>query len=255
MNNLIVKLREKYHYKEISDQTLSLILLRCVDSIKKCYHRELETINNKKEYNKKISEIIYTHCYNQTHTTKSQLRRILQQILQPEIYSKFGVKLIYDILNIGETLTSEGSVIELELYSMNDNINPKLEKICSNILSRLNERMKEKAGHSSMIDPVTILIILSIVLTFIRILQECGVWSRFSRKTKTQQAHMMQEKIRQFSLRRSWLNRLRMNRVMRKYLTKEQYNFYGEELRESIMDVGVNVTEDEATVLMEAANV
>lgn len=256
MQTLINKIRAQHRYKEISDQTLSLIISKCVDSIKKCYHRDLEAISDKNEYDKKLSEIIHTHCYNQTYTTKSQIKKILKNVLTSEIYAKFGVKLVYDILNVGEVLTTDGAIIEIE-QTMRDKIDPKLEIICSKVLIRLDERMTELNGKKikSMVDPITILIILSVILTFIRILQECDMWDKINPRTKDQRTHLMQEKIRSFSMKRSWFNRLRMNRVMKKHLTKEQYDYYGESLRESIMDVGVNATEEETIALMEAANV
>lgn len=257
MKHIIQKLRSRHKYASISDATLSLIILRCVDSIKRCYRSDLEKIKDKNTYDAKLSEFIHTHCYNQTHTTKTQVKRILQNSLSQEIYAKFGVKLLYDILNTGELLTQENSILIIESDQMLDNIHPKLEIICSKILVRLDERVKnrtDKKDHS-MIDPITILIILSVILTFIRILQECDMWNKINPKTKDQRASIMQSKIRSFSMKRSWLNKLRMNRVMKKYLTKQQYDFYGDDLRESIMDVGEKATEDETMILMEAANV
>lgn len=125
----------------------------------------------------------------------------------------------------------------------------KVEKIAKQVL----DNMKIDDKDYGFIDPITIILIISVILTLIRVIQEC----RKNRKllsNKKEFAVFLRKDIQDIILRDSWINRLKLQKILRQKLTKAQYKVYGKALQLSIMETGVNLTEDEVFSLMEAAN-
>ncbi len=124
-----------------------------------------------------------------------------------------------------------------------------LEKIAKKVIRNM-ELPKEKDYG---IDPITIIIVISVILSLIRVIQECRK-NRQLLKDKNEYASLMRRDIQEAILKDSWLNRMRLQRIIKKNLTKDQYKAYGKSLQYSIMGTGINLTEDEVYTLMEAAN-
>lgn len=127
-------------------------------------------------------------------------------------------------------------------------VDPKLEAIASKIMSNMNSKPSEK--HGSII---LILMIISITLTLVRVIQECNK-SELSRSSPKEQAKTLNQEIKTLSIKRTWLNQLRLNRIIKNQLSKEDYKTYGSSLKTAIMDVGSHLTEEESQTLLEAAN-
>jgi hypothetical protein len=123
-----------------------------------------------------------------------------------------------------------------------------LEKIGKKILSKL-----PKNEDNYGIDPLTLIIVIGVILSLIRVIQECRK-KRTLLKNKYERATLLKKDIQEAILKDSWLNNLRLNRILKQHLSRDQYKVYGKELKNSIMEVGVNLTEDETYTLMEAAN-
>ena len=132
---------------------------------------------------------------------------------------------------------------------MSDNVDPKLKTIAEKILKKLS--IPENDNFGSIIG---ILMIISITLTLIRVLQECN-------KNKTQNMNMKDkasiygEEIRSYSKKRGWFTRLRIRKIVKRHLPPEDYSKYGLKLVEILMDFGQNITDEDTTTLVEAANV
>ena len=132
---------------------------------------------------------------------------------------------------------------------MSDNVDPKLKTIAEKILKKLS--IPENDNFGSIIG---ILMIISITLTLIRVLQECN-------KNKTQNMNMTYkssvygEEIRSYSKKRGWFTRLRIRKIVKRNLPPEEYSKYGLKLVEILMDFGQNITDEDTTTLVEAANV
>jgi len=124
-----------------------------------------------------------------------------------------------------------------------------LEKIAKKVLNNM-ELPKEKDYG---IDPITIIIVISVILSLIRVIQECRK-NRQLVKDKNEYASIMKRDIQDAILKDSWLNRLRLQRIIKQNVTKDQYKAYGKALQHSIMGTGINLTEDEVYTLMEASN-
>lgn len=130
-----------------------------------------------------------------------------------------------------------------------NNDNPKLNNIARKVLKESN--IPEDQNFGSVI---AILMMISIILTVIRVLQECN-------KTKTQnmtasdKCAVYGENIRSYSKKRGWFTRMRIKRIIKKQLNAEDFNKYGIKITESLLDTGENLTDDEVSTLVEAANV
>jgi hypothetical protein len=128
------------------------------------------------------------------------------------------------------------------------NIEPKLEAIAQKVITKANIK-SENYG----IDPITIIIIIGVILSLIRIIQEC----RKKRKSLTRKddALGLRHTIVNLSIKNNWLNNYRLNKILKQHLSKKQYIQYGETLRRAIMEVGKDLNDDESLTLLEATNV
>lgn len=131
---------------------------------------------------------------------------------------------------------------------MNDENNPKLKAIAEKVLTSV-PNPPETFGSV-----IAILMIISIILTVIRVLQECNK-SKASGMTMGDKGNLYCQEIKSFSKKRGWFTRLRIRKILKKKLNKEDYQKYAIKLTESLMDVGENITEEETLTLVEAANV
>jgi len=127
--------------------------------------------------------------------------------------------------------------------------NTALEKIAKKVISNMHLEKDKEYG----IDPITIILVISVILTLIRVIQECRK-NRKLLKDKNESVSLMKKDIQEAVLKDSWLNRLRLQRIIKNNLTKDQYKAYGKSLQNSIMETGINLTEDEVCTLMEATN-
>jgi hypothetical protein len=128
-------------------------------------------------------------------------------------------------------------------------MNHKLKNIGEKV--RIKSNIPEEEMFGSVI---AILMIISIVLTIIRVIQECN-------KTKTQD-YCAQDKyalygseMKSFAIKRGWFTKMRVKKIIRREMSKEQYEKYGLSLLNAILDSGENLKDDEVITLVEAANV
>lgn len=128
-------------------------------------------------------------------------------------------------------------------------VDPKLESIANKVVSNMNSKPSDE--HGSII---LILMVISITLSLIRVIQECNKTKLFG-LNKKEQCKTLNQEIKTLAIKRTWLNQLRLNRIIKNQLSKEDYKAYGSSLKTAIMDVGSNLTEEESKVLLEAANV
>lgn len=126
--------------------------------------------------------------------------------------------------------------------------NNALEKIAKKVLANMDSTSKDHG-----IDPITIIIVIGVILSLIRVIQECRK-NRSMIRDKNTQAQVLQRDVQDIILKDTWLNRLRLQRIIKQNLSSDQYKTYGKDLQKSLMEIGINLTEDETCTLMEAAN-
>lgn len=127
-------------------------------------------------------------------------------------------------------------------------IDPKLEKIAEKVINKAQIK-SENYG----IDPITIIMVIGVILSLIRVIQEC----RKKRKTldRYDDALDLRHTIVNLSIKDTWLNNYRLSKILKQHLSKKQYNTYGEALKKAIMEVGKNLNDEESLTLLEAGNV
>lgn len=125
----------------------------------------------------------------------------------------------------------------------------KLKAIAEKVLAKANIQPDEKFGSV-----IAILMIVSIILSAIRILQECNK-SKLSTLKFREKCNVYGSQIKEISMRRGWFTKLRIKKLIRRELESSDYKKYGASLTEAILDIGESVTEDEIKCLLEAANV
>ncbi len=101
---------------------------------------------------------------------------------------------------------------------------------------------------------ITILMTISIILTVVRIIQECNK-SKVSNFTARDKYAFFGEQIKTLTLKRSWFTKMMVKKAIRKELPRELYREYGVALMNAILDTGENLTEDEVKSLVEASHV
>ena len=128
--------------------------------------------------------------------------------------------------------------------------NEKLKNIALKILNKTNVPKDPVYGFAI----VTILMIISIALTCIRILQECNK-NKLSSLSFNEKYNMYGEQIKEYSLRRGWFTKMRIKKILRREMNKEDYEKYSLAILSSLLDTGETLTEEELKTLLEAANV
>lgn len=127
---------------------------------------------------------------------------------------------------------------------------PKLNAIASKVLTKANIPEDQKFGSV-----IAILMMISIILTLVRVLQECNK-NKLSDNCSAQDKYSLYgTEMKDYSVRRGWFTKMRIKKVLRQELTREDYNQYSFQLLNAILDSGANVTDDEIVTLVENANV
>jgi hypothetical protein len=129
-------------------------------------------------------------------------------------------------------------------------MNEKLKDIARKILRIADIPEEENFGSI-----IAILMIISITITLIRVIQECNKNKVSENMTSKDIYNLYGQEIRSYSLRRGWFTKLRIKKILRRKMSKEQYNKYSLKLVNAILDVGENLKDDEVITLTEAANV
>lgn len=133
---------------------------------------------------------------------------------------------------------------------MNDSDAIKMQQIAKKVISNIDHK-KDDENFGFV---VTILMIISITLTLIRIIQECN-------KKKTQLFSASKKysyygsEIKALAMRKSWFTKMMIKKAIRKEMGREAYRAYGIDVLNAILKTGENLTEDEIITLVEAANV
>ena len=100
--------------------------------------------------------------------------------------------------------------------------NEKLKAIAIKILTKSNVPKENNYGFAI----ITILMIISIVLTCVRVLQECNKNKLTEKSTAQDKYSLYAEEIKTFSSRRGWFTKMRLKKLLRREMDKEDYEKY-----------------------------
>lgn len=127
--------------------------------------------------------------------------------------------------------------------------NEKLKSLAQKILSMV-PNAPETFGSV-----MAILMIISIILTLIRVVQECRQSKLKLFRNKEEKCSFIMTELKTFSLERSWFTRRTIKKLLKKELTPAEYKTYGVPLMNAILECGSNLSTEETLTLIEAANV
>lgn len=128
-------------------------------------------------------------------------------------------------------------------------MNIELEKIANKVIKKIN--LPPQDQYQSVI---LVVMVISVILSLIRVMQECENKKLKLLSDKKDQAQVMQQSVKNICIKRNLLNQWRLKKIIKQKLSPEDYKNLGDQLKKAIMDVGVDLTDDESLTLMEAAN-
>jgi hypothetical protein len=131
---------------------------------------------------------------------------------------------------------------------MNHKVDPRLENLAKKVLSKTDIPQDDNYGSVMLI-----LMVISIIISLVRVIQECQK-NKLSGADKSSQEQLMKSEIENISIKRTWLNQFRLNRIIKNHMSKEEYNKYGHELRNAILDSGSELDNEDTAALVNIIN-
>jgi hypothetical protein len=129
--------------------------------------------------------------------------------------------------------------------------NEKLKAIAIKVLEKSRVPKEDNYGFAI----VTILMIISIILTCVRILQECNKNKLTPQSTIEDRYTIYGEQLHTFSERRGWFTKMRIKKILRREMKKEDYEKYSLAILNALLETGETLSKDDVQTLVEAANV
>lgn len=120
------------------------------------------------------------------------------------------------------------------------------------VRDRTMGRVKEEERFG--IDPITILMLISIMIGVIRIIQECRK-NKLSSLSNEEKVRFIHNEIKINSNNLKLIQKHRVKRLIRQNLTRDQNKIYGEPLFKTLMELGQNIKEEQVSALLEYKNV
>lgn len=87
-----------------------------------------------------------------------------------------------------------------------------------------------------------ILMFVSIVLTAIRILQECH---------KNKDSQFYGAEVRSLGKKRGWFTKMRLKKIIKQQLKAEDYKKYKDDIVSAILDVAAKLTDEQMSMILE----
>lgn len=121
------------------------------------------------------------------------------------------------------------------------------KKICNNMDY---DPDKDKAGSI-----LVILALTGIVLSLIRIVQECNS-SKISHMSDEEQAKFLNDRIVKLCTKNTWISKWRLNKIVKNNLSPADYKFIGKKVTDAIIKTGKDLEYQECYALLgESKNV
>lgn len=124
-----------------------------------------------------------------------------------------------------------------------------------NIAIKILEKSKVPPKDQYGFDPLTILMIISVILTCIRIIQECHKNKTNANFSLQDKCGLYGEQIKELSIRRGWFTKMRIKKILRREMKPQDYENYSLSIVNALLDKGETLTDDEIQILVETANV
>lgn len=126
-----------------------------------------------------------------------------------------------------------------------------VEDLAREVLNETEENLIETKNYKLYgIDPITIIICISILVNIIRVIQECKKKESLN-MTQAEKTDYLTTEVKFQSMNHGWYTRRRVRNIMRKHLTKEQDKKYGEAMLKALFAVGKKTTDEQVCSLLE----
>lgn len=123
----------------------------------------------------------------------------------------------------------------------------KVYDIAQKILNKVNQK-------ENTYGIITILMIISIVLTAIRIIQECNK-NRTKIFNSAEKNLFLVSEIKSKLKHKNWFTKMKLKKVIRNELGKDLYKIYGTQILDTILESDEFLIDDEIYTLIEVKNV
>lgn len=124
-----------------------------------------------------------------------------------------------------------------------------------NIAIKVLEKSNIPKNADYTFDPFTILMIISVILTCIRILQECNKNKLNQNCTAQDKYGLYGAQIKEYSIRRGWFTKMRIKKILRREMNTQDYEKYSLSIVNALLETGENLTDEDTQTLVETANV
>ena len=118
--------------------------------------------------------------------------------------------------------------------------------MAASILEKANYESDDSVENDEHGSVIAIIMIISVMLTLVRIIQECN---------KNKDNMFYADRIRAFSVRRGWFTKMKIKRVLRRELKPEDYKKNAASLVNAILDTAATMKEEDLITLLESTNV
>jgi len=127
-----------------------------------------------------------------------------------------------------------------------------IEELAKEIYDKTLSKVKEKDRYG--IDPITIIMIIAIMVNVIRVIQECNK-NKTTKLSTGEKTEFFSTDVKFRSFNHSFLTRMRLRKILKNQLTKDQYKVYGDAMLQTLLEVGKTVKEEQVSALLEYKHV
>ena len=124
------------------------------------------------------------------------------------------------------------------------------------------ENIAEQIAIDSDIDPqakfgsvIAVIMLIGVFLTLIRVIQDCNKSELKMLTSAEQKCTAYSSHIKTLSVRRGWYTKMRLKKILRKNMPREEYKKHGSVLCEKILDAASNLNHEQIHSLIEVSNV
>jgi|LakMenE18May11ns_1017448.scaffolds.fasta_scaffold9187854_1 hypothetical protein len=131
---------------------------------------------------------------------------------------------------------------------MSHKVDPRLENLAKKVLAKTDIPQDDNYGSVMLI-----LMVISIIISLVRVIQECQK-NKLANLDISGQKDLMKSEISNISIRKTWLNQLRLNRILKRHMSKEDYVKHGSQLKNAILECGPELDDEDTTALVNVIN-
>ncbi len=124
------------------------------------------------------------------------------------------------------------------------------------------ETIAEKIAIDSDIDPkanfgsvIVVIMLIGVFLTLIRVIQDCNKTELKMLTSTEQKCTAYASHIKTLSVRRGWYTKMRLKKILRQNMPREEYKKHGSVLCEKILDAASDLSHEQVHSLIEVSNV